>query len=94
MDVANTLQEFATMWTKPGDRMMGQLERRAKGFQLAGCCKHAAGVCDNVANVGGDDGAAGGAGGGDIRKVQLAGGCKLDVGVCDKGGKAGGAIQG
>ena len=29
-DVANTLWAFATMGTKPGDRMMGQVERRTE----------------------------------------------------------------
>jgi hypothetical protein len=29
-DVANTLWAFATMRTKPGERMMGQLDRRAE----------------------------------------------------------------
>jgi hypothetical protein len=40
------------------------------------------------------DGAAGAAGGGDIRGVQLVGYCKHAVGVCDDGGKAGGAADG
>ncbi len=31
-DVANTLWAFATMGTKPGERMMGQLERRAEAI--------------------------------------------------------------
>jgi len=30
--VANTLWAYATMGTKPGERMMGQLERRAKAI--------------------------------------------------------------
>ncbi len=43
-----------------------------------------------------DDGAAGAAGGGDIRGVQLAGshGCKHAVGGCDDGDEAGGADDG
>jgi hypothetical protein len=31
-EVANTLWAFATMGTKPGERMMGQLERRAEAI--------------------------------------------------------------
>jgi hypothetical protein len=31
-NVANTLWAFATMGTKPGERMMGQLERRAEAI--------------------------------------------------------------
>jgi hypothetical protein len=30
--VGNTLWAFATMGTKPGERMMGQLERRAEAI--------------------------------------------------------------
>ncbi len=44
-------------------------------------------VCDSGVKAGGaDEGAAGGAGGGDIRGVQLAECCKHAVGVCDDGG--------
>ena len=65
---------------------MGQFERRTeailgRGVQLAGGCKHAVGVCDDGDKAGGaDDGAAGAAGGGDIRGVQLAGYCKHAMG--------------
>jgi hypothetical protein len=53
------------------------------------------GVCDDGDKAGGaDDGAAGVAGGGDVRGVQLAGCCKYAVGVCDDGGKAGRADDG
>jgi hypothetical protein len=31
-DIANTLWAFATMGTKPRQKMMGQLERRAEGI--------------------------------------------------------------
>jgi hypothetical protein len=31
-DVANTLWAFATMGTKPGERLMGQLEGRAEAI--------------------------------------------------------------
>jgi hypothetical protein len=31
-NVVNTLRAFATMGTKPGDRMMGQLERRTEAI--------------------------------------------------------------
>jgi len=54
-----------------------------RGVQLAGCCKHAVGVCDGDKAGGANDGAAGEAGGGDIslyREVQLAGYCKHAVG--------------
>ncbi len=40
------------------------------------------------------DGAAGGAGAGDIRAVQRAGCCKHAVGVCDNGAEAGAAAYG
>ncbi len=62
-----------------------------RGVQLAACCKHAVGVCDDGDNAGGtDDGAAGGADGGDMRRVQItAACCKQIVGVCDDGEKAG-----
>jgi hypothetical protein len=44
-----------------------------RGVQLAGCGKHAVGVCDDGDKArGADDGAAGTAGGGDMRGVQLA----------------------
>ncbi len=53
------------------------------------------GVCDDGEKARGmDDGAAGGAVGGDIREVQLAGCCKHAVGVCDDGEKARGAADG
>ena len=53
-------------------------------------CKHTVGVYDEGEKVGWVAcGAAGAAGGGDIRGVQLAGGCKHAVGVCDDGDKAG-----
>ena len=46
------LWAFATMGTKPGERMMGQLERRAEAisgeFKLAGGCKDTVGVCDDT----------------------------------------------
>jgi hypothetical protein len=32
MDVANTLQAFATMWTKPGERMMGSWSGGRRDF--------------------------------------------------------------
>ena len=41
-----------------------------------------------------DDGAAGAAGGGDIRGVQLQGHFKHDVGVCEDWKEAGGAVDG
>ncbi len=74
------------MGTKPGERIMGQLERMGggdiRGVQLAECCKHAVGVCDDGVKAGGaDDGAAGATGGDDIRGVQLAGCCKHAVGI-------------
>jgi hypothetical protein len=51
-NVANTLWAFATMRTKPGELLMGQLERRAevisRGVQLAGCCNHAVGVLHHI----------------------------------------------
>ncbi len=51
------------------------------GVQVAECCKHALGVCNNGDKAeGADDGASGAAGGGDIRGVQLAGYCKHAVG--------------
>jgi hypothetical protein len=44
-EVANTLWAFATMGTKPGERMMGQLDRRVEAisgeFSSQGGCKHA-----------------------------------------------------
>ena len=52
-----------------------------RGVQLAECCKHAVGVCNNGDKAAGaDDGSSGAAGGGDIRGVQLAGYCKHAVG--------------
>jgi hypothetical protein len=84
-DVANTLWVFATMGSKPGERMMGHLERRAEAIMIRGVqgrCKHAVGVCDDGVKAGGaDDEAAGAAGVGDIRGVQLAGCCKHAVGI-------------
>ena len=53
------------------------------------------GVWEDGDKAGGEaDGAAVGAGGGDIRGVQLARSCKHAVGVCDNGEEAGGAVDG
>ena len=53
-----------------------------RGVQLAECCKHAVGVCDDGDKAGeADDGAAGAAVEGDIRGVQVAGHCKHAVGT-------------
>ncbi len=53
------------------------------------------GICDDGDKAReADDGAAGAAGGGDIRGVQLAGYCKHTVGVCYDGDKAGEADDG
>ena len=47
---------------------------------LAVCCKHAVGVCDDGDKTGGvDDGTSGPVVGGDIREVQLAVCCKHAV---------------
>jgi hypothetical protein len=52
-NVANTLWAYARMGTKPRERVMWQLEQRAasggdiRGVQVAECCKHDVGVCDN-----------------------------------------------
>jgi hypothetical protein len=89
-EIANTLHILAKEKDKATGSLLLALERRAeaisRGVQLAGGCKHAVVVCDNGVKAGGaDDGAAGGAGGGDIRGVQLAECCKHAVGVCDDG---------
>jgi hypothetical protein len=48
--------------------------------RMYSCCKHAVGACDNGDKARGeDDGAAGAAGGSDIRGVQLSGCCKHAV---------------
>ncbi len=66
-----------------------------RGVQVAGCCKHSVGVCDDGGKAGGeDDGTSGVAGGDDTREVQVAGCCKHAVGVCDDGDKAGGSDDG
>jgi hypothetical protein len=53
------------------------------------------GVCDDGDKAGAAaDGAAGGAGEGDMRRVQIASCCKQIVGVDDDGDNAGGADDG
>jgi hypothetical protein len=87
-EIANTLHVWRSRGTKRQVHFCWRLSDRStsagagaagggdiRGVQLAGCCKHAVGVCDDGEKARGvDDGAAGGAGGGDIRGVQLEGG--------------------
>ena len=56
--VANTLWAFATMGRKPGaddGAAGGAVGGDIRGVQLAGCCKHAVGVCNNGQRAGGAD---------------------------------------
>ena len=60
-------------WCKPSPRAGAAGGGVMRGVQLAGGCKHAVVACDDGNKAGGaDDGAAGAADRGDIRRVQLA----------------------
>ena len=96
--IANTLHIVAKRY-KPTGNLLLALERPAEAISVefnsqAVCFKHSVGVCDDGDKAGeADDGAAGAAGGGDIRRVQLAECCSCAVGVCNDGDKAGGACD-
>ena len=78
-NVANTLWAYATIATKPEQRMIRQLKRKEaisgelNSQDVANCTQTRFGRMRRWEKAGGaDDGAAGAAGGGDIKGVQLA----------------------